>query len=216
MWAGAYGVERRTGDEATSGMRALVLDYGFEAGAEAEFVALLNETPGIDNEIQTEFEGQGVVGVNDTPEDAQDLGAIGGGEADTALTVNGWLGGDPDADAEAAPPVLPGPDRDFYKFTTESSGDYTFDIDFGSKEETDGFASGGRIDAVDTFLSLFDMDGNLIATSDSDPGPEGDGDPSIAATLDGGRPSGKEHAHSHAFHTFPQDFASFSIELSRH
>lgn len=41
VWSGAYGVRRQTGEATSAGMRALVLDYGFEAGAEDEFVALL-------------------------------------------------------------------------------------------------------------------------------------------------------------------------------
>lgn len=44
VWSGAYRVERTGPDGTEEEMRALVLDYGFEAGAEDDFLALLRAT----------------------------------------------------------------------------------------------------------------------------------------------------------------------------
>ena len=137
------------------------------------------------NPIQFEREGQGNLGVNDDLDSAQDLGSLAAGGENgrpEALTVNGWMSkGTPDGAGD------PAQDLDVYKFTVESDGTYTIDIDFGIRNEDDGFLSGGRIDAVDTVLALFDIDGDLIQVVDNVGLGEGvDLDPSITAQLDAG------------------------------
>ena len=118
------------------------------------------------NPIAFENEGQGNFGKNDDLASAQVLGTIDPANADEALTVNGWI----------AEGVQDGDDLnndvDVYKFTVggAEASDVTIDLDYGDADETDGLESGGRIEAFDSFLSLYDANGTLVATNDNEEG----------------------------------------------
>ena len=169
--------------EAVADLADVAVNEGDNGGVPGPQLALLaaaaNATTEViaRNPIQFEFEGQGNQGLNDDLASAQDLGQLdapAGGAAPDALTVNGWLSkGVPGREGD------PAADVDVFKVTLAEDGSYTFDIDFGGSNEDDGVGSGGRIDAVDSLLSVFDADGNLIETNDDDEG----FDPSLTLDL---------------------------------